>query len=172
MVVVVDFFDFDTRWHRARAICASDGSEFVLSNFEQLLDNEFADSTASLSRGLLSSFIMERLAGTLEILTYPNDSNFLHMIFGTLRLLASILLGHDVGWTMVAETGKCTVIVSGESGSAWLTRELGMGMKNVKKRSEFVKSRQMTMAGKQVSFSYHKLPEYYFTLFFSGDRTP
>lgn len=54
LVGVVDFLDLHASWHRARAraLCASNGRDFVLSDFEQLLHNEFADPTASLSREL------------------------------------------------------------------------------------------------------------------------
>lgn len=74
-------------------------------------------------------------------MTYPNDGNFLHMILETLRLLAGILLGHDVDSTMVAETWECTVVVSNESGYGCVYEELGMDMKNVKNRGQLVERR-------------------------------
>ena len=95
MVVVVDLFDLNASWHCIRAICTSDRSDFVLSNFDELLCNVFANGTASLSRDLVSSYIMENGAEALGSLTYPNDCNSLHMVLKALRLLAGILLGHD-----------------------------------------------------------------------------
>lgn len=72
-------------------------------------------------------------------MTYPNDGNFLHVVFESLRLLVGILLGHDVDW-MVAETLECTIILLGESGFAWPKTEIGMDIKNFKSRSELVGS--------------------------------
>lgn len=53
MVVVVDFLDGRTGWYCVRAIGTGDGGHFVLSDFEQLLCDELADSTAGLWRQLI-----------------------------------------------------------------------------------------------------------------------
>ena len=96
LVVVVDFLDFRTGWHCACAVSTSDGGDFVLSGLEQLLCNEFADLTAGLSRPLASRFMIEMGVGVVGTLTYPNDGNFLHIVFETLRLLAGVFLSHGV----------------------------------------------------------------------------
>lgn len=61
----------------------------LLAIFEKGFDDVFADLAAS----LVSSLVICVCQPQIEV-TYPDNGDFLNVIFEALRLLAGILLGH------------------------------------------------------------------------------